>query len=65
MLVLIERNNYLAMKQCRGATSTQTRNILIGVPLFYQLVNVKKPKDKFKNSVVTIQEQKKNKLRIL
>jgi hypothetical protein len=33
-----------AMKQCRGATSTQTRYILISVPLFYQLVSVKKPK---------------------
>jgi hypothetical protein len=30
--------------------------------LFYQLVSVKNLKDKFKNSVVTIQEQKKNKL---
>jgi hypothetical protein len=27
--------------------------------LFYQLVSVKNLKDKFKNSVVTIQEQKK------
>jgi hypothetical protein len=33
--------------------------ILISVPLFYQLVSVKNLKDKFKNSVVTIQEQKK------
>jgi hypothetical protein len=47
-----------AMKQCRGATSTQTRYILISVP-FNQLVSVKNLKDKFKNSVVTIQEQKK------
>jgi hypothetical protein len=45
--------------QCRGATSTQTRGFLISVPFILSTWCKKNLKDKFKNSVVTIQEQKK------